>query len=341
MLRRIGNSYQRALQSCQKPPSALPILSNHSIRLRRRAVSRARQRGLTTVEYVVVLILVAIVSVAAWRVFGGTVRRAVDLTGQDLDTLTLAGNDPDAVRAAPGSSAPSPIGEVIVRRPEPASPPAGDKSAKSSEGGGGSPPRATTSLGSDVDNVINRSPTLARDVAALRAQRWTYSYARSGAGTFTDANARRIYLDGDERGSPRDAANSVAHESGHALNPPATVQPSGLTRAEFIKKNVDAELAGEGAATLYNAQVREEILANGGPDIGIPGKQSKTYTAIYEDYKAGKLTKSEAEARIAEVYGARENTAYANQNYRQYYAEVYGRRWDRMYPDKPKDFRAP
>lgn len=76
----------------------------------------------------------------------------------------------------------------------------------------------------------------------LRSEGWTYTYGKAGVGTFSDPIHHRVILDGDEQGHPIESANSVAHESGHALNPSSTGEPSGLTRAEFISKNVDAEL---------------------------------------------------------------------------------------------------
>lgn len=38
------------------------------------AARHARQRGVTTVEYVVIVVLVAVVAILAWRVFGERVR---------------------------------------------------------------------------------------------------------------------------------------------------------------------------------------------------------------------------------------------------------------------------
>jgi len=52
-----------------------------------RARSLRRSRGLSTVEYVVILVLMACVAIGAWRLFGGQVKRAIFNSSEQLDSL--------------------------------------------------------------------------------------------------------------------------------------------------------------------------------------------------------------------------------------------------------------
>jgi type VI secretion system secreted protein VgrG len=314
------------------------------------AARRGRQRGLTTVEYVVVLVLVAIVGILAWRVFGERVRSKVELASLDLERLEEAesgqfggpsGPAGPSLGApgggtlpvpAPGPAAPTPAPAAGVTPPSPPPPP--------------TPPRPTTTgvpgLGSQADAIAGKSPTLSADVQKLSSQGWKVRYGTTGeTGSFTDAANNTIVINSAYQNDPVQGTRSLSHEVGHALNPSTPVGFSGLTRAEYIAKNTDAALAGEGAATLYNTGVRAELLANGQPDITISGTQGPQYEAIYKQYKAGKITRAQAEQQIAQIYGAKETTSNSKQNYRTYYEQAYGKAWDKNYAGKPPTFRAP
>jgi type VI secretion system secreted protein VgrG len=201
---------------------------------------------------------------------------------------------------------------------------------------------ANTGLGGSVDAVASKSPALSRDVASLRAAGWTIRYGTTTeTGSFTDRNRSTIVINANYQSDPVQSTRSLSHEVGHAQNPTSHVVPSGLTRDEYVKKNVNADLAGEGAATLNNAKVRDEIRKNGGPDISISGTKTKKYESIYKQYSTGKITRAQAEQRIGQAFGAGEKTSTTNQNYRAYYGQSYRRNWSQMYPNKPKNFRAP
>jgi hypothetical protein len=53
-----------------------------------------------------------------------------------------------------------------------------------------------------------------------------------------------------------------------------------------------------GAAAFHNARARDEIIANGGPDIGIRGGFDQEYIRIYEQYKSGQISEAEAIDRM-------------------------------------------
>jgi Flp pilus assembly pilin Flp len=76
----------------------------------RRARALRRARGLSTVEYVIVLVLLAAVAIGAWRVFGESVRAALSNSSQSLDGLAHVpldggGRSPDG---SPRNTAASP-----------------------------------------------------------------------------------------------------------------------------------------------------------------------------------------------------------------------------------------
>jgi hypothetical protein len=68
-----------------------------------------------------------------------------------------------------------------------------------------------------------------------------------------------------------------------------------------LDKNVSQALDDEGQAALENAVHREEILAGGGPDIGFAGKLDAQYQAIYDSYKRGDISATEAAHRMGQV----------------------------------------
>jgi type VI secretion system secreted protein VgrG len=309
-----------------------------------RVRQRARERGLSTVEYVIVLVLVAAVAIGAWRVFGDSVKQALghaDSKLQVLGELDLGGGGPSPSQPAPESFTPAPAPGVFPPSPPPPPTPPPPPSGSGGAPAGGSSAQGSTGLGATVDALVSKSPTATQNVQNLRSQGWTLRYGPAGGGTYTDVDNKVIVLDANEQNDPKEAAISVAHEASHALVPVNAVPPSGLTRAEYIKKNVEQELRGEAEATLNNAQARDEIKGNGGPDIGIAGAQSKQYDAIYKQYKAGKITREQALQKIAKAYGSGEQTSNTSQNYRKYYEQFYGQTWDAQFPKSAKNFRAP
>jgi len=67
----------------------------------RRARSRVRQRGLSTVEYVVLLVLIVSISVAAWRIFGQRVILMTDSGTSRLSALSQSEGPEEFERLGP------------------------------------------------------------------------------------------------------------------------------------------------------------------------------------------------------------------------------------------------
>jgi hypothetical protein len=188
-------------------------------------------------------------------------------------------------------------------------------------------PKVTTGLGADVDAIVNQSIQLRDDIRKLQAQGYVFTFGAAGGGSFTSRGSHTITIDPNAKGLPASLTQTVAHEVGHGGYPePRDIPPKGLTHDQFIKANVDQHLRDEGAANFENCVAREQILARGGPDIGVAGTQQAQYLAIYADFKAGKITKDQAIDQMAQLFG-NETTSNTGENYRDYYGHEYERQW--------------
>ncbi len=115
--------------------------------------------------------------------------------------------------------------------------------------------------GDDVWNIIPKSPTLNDQYRNdLIKDGWRIRYdGAPGKGTYTESWTKTIVVDSNYKGNPALEANSLAHEFGHA-----THTLGGGPSTQDLLNN-------EGIATMNNIMVQREILAGGGPDIGIAG----------------------------------------------------------------------
>lgn len=197
--------------------------------------------------------------------------------------------------------------------------------------GGGSPAAGvTTGLGSDVDDLVALSPSLSAKVDGLLQDGWTIE-GRDGGGSATNRAEKTMYIDTSEGRSAEDQVRSLSHEAGHAaFDTGPAVPPDGLTREEYIEANTNQRVRGEGEATLSNIEARNEIAANGGPDIGISGNSDNhaDYQRSYEDYQRT----GDREAAREEIGGTfldGETTSTTNESYRDFYERQYGAHYDR------------
>jgi hypothetical protein len=182
----------------------------------------------------------------------------------------------------------------------------GGVSGANDAGAPGEPDRIVTGLGAEVDATINQSPTLRRLWDEARAKDWQIQIVRNDVRSNANHREKVITLNLNNIGPGGDQVakltSALAHEIGHASHPPHEYIGA-RTKAEFVAKNTAESLKAEGEAAFENAMARDEILANGGRDIGIRGKFDDDYTKIYEDYKAGHVSKDEAILRMGDVQG--------------------------------------
>ncbi len=175
-------------------------------------------------------------------------------------------------------------------------------------------------FGADAAAIVAQSPSLTRDLQALQNDGWTIVTATSGGST-CNKSTKTITIDTTDNNTPASLAQVIAHEAGHARYV-ANVDTS--SRAAFVRTN----LADEGAATLSNIRAQREIIANGGPDIGIAGNSANhaAYNTAYDAFVAGG---SEADARnaIGTIFGNGERTSNTGETYTNYYGGFYDRNY--------------
>jgi type VI secretion system secreted protein VgrG len=197
-------------------------------------------------------------------------------------------------------------------------------------------PKITTELGPEVDGVAARSPTLEANIAALKADKWTIKYGPAGKGSYADRGAKTIVIDSNQKAHPNQVVQTLAHESGHArYTPDPYVPPDGLTRDQYVQRNADRNLKDEGEATMTNAQVRQEILKDGGPDIGIAGAQSAKYDQIAKKYP-DPAQRDRARNEIGQTFANGEHpSTEPSKTYNQYYSQPFEKYWDNNVAKKP------
>jgi type VI secretion system secreted protein VgrG len=173
-----------------------------------------------------------------------------------------------------------------------------------------------------VQAIVDKSPTLKGDLAELKAQKWEVVYGPAGGGSQIERKQKVITIDGNQRNDPAAAVQSISHEVGHAEYPYVKDTSS---REAYVA----AGLADEGAATLKNIQVQREIIANGGPNIGLAGnsKNHEAYNAAYDQYlQDGNAAK--AHKAIGSIYGEGEIGSVTGLPYGtklgNHYDKVYG-----------------
>lgn len=175
--------------------------------------------------------------------------------------------------------------------------------------------------------LAEQSPTLTAQLERLEQQGgWTIKNDPSSSSYFTDFDNKVIVINGGA--TPQAIAGKLAHEVGHADFGNQFVKPTDtMTRDQFTQQNVAANMRSEGAAQLNAATVRDEIRKAGGADPGIPGSQTAGYQAIYNDFKAGKITRDEAINKMGTVMG-NEVPSGSTKKYREHYTEGFQKYWD-------------
>ena len=179
-----------------------------------------------------------------------------------------------------------------------------------------------------VRDMVKKSPTLRSQIFQLEKNGFNFKTGPVADGYYMDPNTKTIVI--DQPLGDADTVSHIAHEVGHGVNAqkigiPAT--PT-MTRDEYVRLNVNNLMQNEGEAQLNAAQIRAELKAAGGPDIGIPGSQTAKYQAVYDDYAAGKVTRAEAVNRMATLMGNERVSTPPHQPYRDSYRDAYRKDWD-------------
>jgi hypothetical protein len=181
-----------------------------------------------------------------------------------------------------------------VQEPQDAAPPDAPKE----------PAKIVSGAGAAVDELLNKSPTLRKIWNDAHDAGWEIKFRDGGKSSEADPNSQTIWINRKDIHAGGDPAakmaSLLAHEVGHAGTPfPTEDRVKASNQDDYVNKNTERSLAHEGAAAFHNAQARDEIKANGGPDIGIRGGFDQEYIRIYEQYKSGQITEADAMSQMA------------------------------------------
>ena len=176
-----------------------------------------------------------------------------------------------------------------------------------------------------VAEAVKKSPTLSAELKTLQEGGWKIQYGPKGKGTATNRATKIITVDSAEAGNTAELLTSLAHESGHAMRgDPVPVPIGDLSRDDYVKSNVHQCLLDEGDATVNNIKVKQELAANGGPDITVAGVHGAQYEQMYNDSGGDS---SVAREKIADAFGD-ETASGTTKSYNDYYGEGYGKFYD-------------
>jgi len=164
---------------------------------------------------------------------------------------------------------------------------------------------------------LAKSPTLRAGLAQVERDDLDVVWGQAGRGTYL-VPGEKIVIDENAIGQGSRIARSLSHEVGHHL----FTEPSDLTSRQSY---VNGRLRGEAAATLSNVQVQREIVAAGGPDIGVSGTggRPQQYGAIAVEFQAGRINRSQALGQIAEVFKTEAPSVGPHATYELYYGAYY------------------
>ncbi|WNV15241.1 XVIPCD domain-containing protein [Stenotrophomonas maltophilia] len=167
--------------------------------------------------------------------------------------------------------------------------------------------------------LLAKSPTLQAGLAQARREGIVVQWGTAGEGTYLVPGVK-IVIDENAIGQGTRLARSLSHEVGHHL----FTEPSNRASKQAY---VDSELRGEAPATLSNVQVQREIVAGGGPDIGVSGTGSRPqqYGTIAAELQAGRINRSQALGQIAEVFKTEAPSVGPHATYELYYGDFYDR----------------
>lgn len=165
--------------------------------------------------------------------------------------------------------------------------------------------------------ILAKSTTLQAGLAQAGRDGLDVVWGQAGGGTYLVPGVK-IVIDENAIGQGPRIARSLSHEVGHHL---FTEGPDRTSKQSYV----NSMLRGEAAATLSNVQVQREIVAAGGPDIGVSGtgNRPQQYGAIAVELQAGQINRSQALGQIAEVFKTEVPSVGRHANYELYYGAYY------------------
>jgi hypothetical protein len=188
-------------------------------------------------------------------------------------------------------------------------------------------------LGDEVDALVGMSPALAKCLESAEQNGWTVKFGKKGRGTRADLAAKVVLIDPEQKGDTKWLARSLAHELGHAnYELEDHIDFGVLSKIEYIKQNTYRHLRDEAEATITELEVRDDLIHNGGPDMGIGGFTAQEKIRLWEKHKKGDISREDLVKSIAELYATKEEpSGTSGINYFDYYSEDYEDFWDEQH----------
>jgi WXG100 family type VII secretion target len=188
--------------------------------------------------------------------------------------------------------------------------------------------RVLSKVDPKVRALVKKSPTLSRQIQKLEGKVKFKMGPKGSKGTYYNPKTKEIVI--APTGSTNDKVLGIAHEVGHANygKIPYHKPTTGMTKSEYIRKNVQEQMRDEGSAQLNAAIVRNEVIKAGGPTINMPGTQNAKYVKVYNDYNKGTITRKQATDKMATLMG-NEKTSTNNKPYKDYYGSMYEKHWNK------------
>lgn len=163
----------------------------------------------------------------------------------------------------------------------------------------------------DLADVIDCSPTLKDSIELLEQQFQTDIKYGPGGACMYHPDAKSITIGRALRVGVYPAARALAHEVGHGMTPKRARRSTAGRVAEG--------LSNEGAAVLFNADVRDEILANCGYDIGIHGFESPEANEFVKTVQRMGLEDKYKRMAIGKRVGRMRPSTDPHMTYREFY----------------------
>jgi hypothetical protein len=184
--------------------------------------------------------------------------------------------------------------------------------------------------------LAEQSPTLMKEMVDFVQDKGSFEIYDDGHGNQTDPVQKKVQIDSSLIGKnpatndPNLVIGTVAHEFGHY----AFKALERSTEDAYIQSNK----LSEGAATINNLKVSDEIYQASGEEVYVLGTNAQDYGNMYGDYLSGPQTIENlqaAEQKIGEEYAYHEKptTEHLNLTGRNIrYIDVW--KWDFTHPDQ-------
>lgn len=147
-----------------------------------------------------------------------------------------------------------------------------------------------THLGDHVNDLIEKSPSLHRDLVQLDGKGWIFKYGENGQVGFTSKATKTIVLDRKKNGNPAHAVISLSRAVGYLAHEPRSKYSS-------LEDIVNCHMEQVGCGKINTIKVQREIASNGGPDIlGNTDGEKVNWNKEYDNYLNSKKRRNDREA---------------------------------------------